>query len=959
MIMRTRIVECPESPWGIPLDDYIAALLDIPISPCLDLCHVPFTHYPSFTVFRLSSHAAVMSPSNPRSGDRDFLIFNDSDTLPAPDVEVHADEESAVEHTNRKRAHLVFPSRPGYGSIGQSVILCTNFIPISLRRETILVYQVRLSQRRGDPSSEANRKTSLSKIFQQLTSTNASLPILMNLQSGLIVCREEIGHSIQNAIVSQRSLTCSLGGKREVQLVGKESALSRAVMRAALTIITARHRCTVGTMVYLPPETYLARRQERDDLVMLGNGLEGALHVSLGIRTAGERTYATAHPTLSAFYHKGPLSELIWQYRHDCKSLRALERFITGLRITISWPSTYEKVISGLAHPHEPLGRSLYQKIAMYGAGPQSIMMQDVGRGPSRDRSKQRQVTLAKYFEDRTMRSFDAQLPVVNVGSRRRPTYIPVELCSVNAGQPMTTVFARHHAESTIRRRRTQLLAGPESRKMMQRIITSLQHDAARNSVLSRFGVRLDFTPATTYSRILPPPTILARGPNALPVSNGRWSVDNARVAKRACHGSWAWVYLDSRHNDRAFISFKKTVNDLATRMQDMGVVSTSPTTGLFLPLKGPDLGDSISRALGALVKRHRLALIVGILASEHSAAVRAFHQVCHITLGLCGLHVRPEDLNRPTEARHCITGLRANLKFGGNNHRIPRSDLGLFANGKTMVVGISSGMACLGQPAPGGSIAAIVASVDSSYAQWPCQIFLDSSEKDVGSTLDQMLALQVEQWAASNKQILPEDVVVYREGVSVAAYHRQASKEVELLKRAFRRAYPPAWPRPRMTIIFADPNTRTHFMSADDADPQDCWGPVSGTVVDRSITDPQRWDFYLQVEASGEGRSPPAYYQVVWDEVFRWHCKGPSAIESSVDSLQRLTNNICFLSGASLRAKNLCPPAYYARLARVHGQMYLKDPPADYSSERYAWNRQQGPVLQIHPNISQTMFYL
>lgn len=28
-------------------DDYVAALLDILISSCLDLCHVPFTHHPS------------------------------------------------------------------------------------------------------------------------------------------------------------------------------------------------------------------------------------------------------------------------------------------------------------------------------------------------------------------------------------------------------------------------------------------------------------------------------------------------------------------------------------------------------------------------------------------------------------------------------------------------------------------------------------------------------------------------------------------------------------------------------------------------------------------------------------------------------------------------------------------------------------------------------------------------
>lgn len=169
------------------------------------------------------------------------------------------------------------------------------------------------------------------------------------------------------------------------------------------------------------------------------------------------------------------------------------------------------------------------------------------------------------------------------------------------------------------------------------------------------------------------------------------------------------------------------------------------------------------------------------------------------------------------------------------------------------MVVGISTDAS-----RPDGA-GAVVASVDSQHVQWSSQIFRGSYQQHIG-----ILVLQVTRLVASNKDICPQDIIIKRDGISVTDYQRQAMKEVGLLKCALQHACPSTSVPPGVNLFLVDTKPCMCFLSTCDTDPPDRKGPLSGTVVDRSVADPPRWDLYLQVGPLREERSPPVCYLVV-----------------------------------------------------------------------------------------------
>lgn len=116
---------------------------------------------------------------------------------------------------------------------------------------------------------------------------------------------------------------------------------------------------------------------------------------------------------------------------------------------------------------------------------------------------------------------------------------------------------------------------------------------------------------------------------------------------------------------------------------------------------------------------------------------------------------------------------LKFNLKNGGVNQLLSRAKMGFLAQAPTMVVGID-----VTHPAPGSmmgtpSIAGVVASIDSSYGQWPASIRCQDSKKEMVMNLDVMME---ERLALFNKTngLLPKNIVIYRDGM----YHKDLSAE-------------------------------------------------------------------------------------------------------------------------------------------------------------------------------------
>ncbi|KFA80094.1 hypothetical protein S40288_10405, partial [Stachybotrys chartarum IBT 40288] len=121
------------------------------------------------------------------------------------------------------------------------------------------------------------------------------------------------------------------------------------------------------------------------------------------------------------------------------------------------------------------------------------------------------------------------------------------------------------------------------------------------------------------------------------------------------------------------------------------------------------------------------------------------------------------------------------------------------------MAVGIAVAAPLQGSRAP--SIAGMVASIDKSVGQWPATLRIQSeARKEMVSDLEDMLRTRLELWKTKGgHNEYPENILVYRDGVSEGQYQTVLDEELPLLRKACQKAYSPADQKkglPRFTII-------------------------------------------------------------------------------------------------------------------------------------------------------------
>jgi len=298
---------------------------------------------------------------------------------------------------------------------------------------------------------------------------------------------------------------------------------------------------------------------------------------------------------------------------------------------------------------------------------------------------------------------------------------------------------------------------------------------------------------------------------------------------------------------------------------------------------------------------------------------------------------------------------LKFNTKLGGVNHALDNASMSWLRKAPTMLVGID-----VTHPGPGSvkgtpSIAAVVASFDHDYAQYPASMEMQESRKEMVSDLDKMMIARLELFKLKNR-LLPTRVLVYRDGVSEGQFLTVVKEELPLIKAAFRRfstaqkAYEPA-----LTIVICGKRHHTRFYPTEEANADSTGNPRPGTVVDRGITSIYHFDFFLQAHGGLQGTTRPTHYFVVHDE-----------IGFKADELQLLTNSVSYMFARATKAVSLVSPAYYADLACERGRCYLHkllhgvpphngvDDDSVMQAAKEMW--QQG----VHGNrLKDTMYYL
>ena len=313
------------------------------------------------------------------------------------------------------------------------------------------------------------------------------------------------------------------------------------------------------------------------------------------------------------------------------------------------------------------------------------------------------------------------------------------------------------------------------------------------------------------------------------------------------------------------------------------------------------------------------------------------FHTICVIGTGADKGDLKPYERYYGSDKKFyggkpdqyfANIALKINLKLRGISHKLQnREAIGPIAKGSTMVVGID-----VTHPSPGSnnnapSIFAIVASTDEHLLQWPAALGVQrkSREEVISDTskLGPMFQSRLIRWRENNNK-LPENIIVYRDGVSGSEYKDVLDKELKALKEACTSQYSATETGkglPRFTFIVVAKRIHTRFYPTSHSQRDSKGNAKCGTVVDRGITQARTWDFFLQSHSvvSKGGTARPTHYVVLHDEVF---VDDPNR----VNLLQQITYNMCYLYGPSTRAISVCPPVYLADKACTRARLYLHD---------------------------------
>ncbi|EIN06816.1 argonaute-like protein [Punctularia strigosozonata HHB-11173 SS5] len=548
-------------------------------------------------------------------------------------------------------------------------------------------------------------------------------------------------------------------------------------------------------------------------------------------------------------------------------------------------------------------------------------------------------ISVADYFRRKyphlPLRHAD-DLPVVDIAgpARREPVWIPAELCEITEGTPYSGRLSDRETADMIR-----YACRPPYENAQTTVDEGLPKLGLvpRHSTLTAFGIEISGDMTTIPARVLPPPRLSYRSgqPN---VRDGAWNILDVKFHRGGDMTNWAVLIVQEQGQGRFSGPNDQTLLDLVT-----GFANKCRKAGMTVPqalpkiIATPNLPDASNDSFRAsaieiirttIVKnldpKKKPSFILVLLSridnyiypgiKRLGDVVLGVHTTCMLLDKVLGTSYKPKTPQQQDQYFSNVA-LKVNTKLGGINHLLDANAMAWLKEKKTMVVGMD-----VTHPGPRSvwgtpSVAAVVASVDENCVQFPASLRLQETRKEMITALDEMMIERLQAYQRSNKQALPERIFVYRDGVSEGQYDTVLVEEYPLILKSFERISPNKPYRPSLSIIICGKRHHARFNGTVLSDVDQGGNTKPGTVVDKGVTDPYLFDFYLQAHKGLQGTVKATHYAVIYDEN-----------RLTADGIQKGTHDASYSYARATKAVSLIPAAYYADIACERGRYYIND---------------------------------
>lgn len=511
-----------------------------------------------------------------------------------------------------------------------------------------------------------------------------------------------------------------------------------------------------------------------------------------------------------------------------------------------------------------------------------------------------RKLTVQEYFAEKNMKLQFPKLPCLHIGSSIKTIYVPAEFCTIPPGQALLKKLNEVQTRAMIKHAAT----GTAVRKTkIYDLLDSLCHN--KNEVVQSFGLNVNDTFIKVPARILTAPTLEYAQNRTINVRDGVWRPDNLSFLNPMNCTKFAVINMDNKCRESEIQRFIK-MNFEASQKLSMQFAKDYEWENLNSACRDNEVDTMMNKLKAKEVK------LIFVVIPERPDCYQKVKISAEINCGMLTQCIKSRTIGRLDLSIVNNILLKVNAKLNGVNHKLElksgsRTDL---LKRPIMVIGADVTHPGLDSHEP--SVVGVAASHDGNVFKYNMCWRLQKPNEEMIQDLSNITAEQIRFFQSQNKNIKPEKIMYYRDGVSEGQFQQVLDIELRALYRGCASIEPNY--KPEITFIVVQKRHHTRFFPTKD-------GPTSGknlnvqpgTIVDTEITHPKQNQFFLVSHQSIQGTARPTKYCVLHDDA-----------NINTDVLQTFTFNLCHLFTRCNRAVSYVAPTYYAHHVASRGKVYV-----------------------------------
>lgn len=440
---------------------------------------------------------------------------------------------------------------------------------------------------------------------------------------------------------------------------------------------------------------------------------------------------------------------------------------------------------------------------------------------------------------------------------------------------------------------------------------------------LKTYGVQFEQAFTQTPAKLLKEPDLKFSRGNVKMTSHPSWRIDGQKFIQpnKAPLKSWGIMDLTGRAQQPALANFARQF-----RNTFIGHGCVSPGEAVVLDVPGNvknNPANAMKWAVDQLTAKAgypQLLFVVGNGKNDEKYERIKRNADCRF-----GILSQVVALNHVVSCKGQYLSnvcMKVNAKLGGATCITPApwSSQGTYfpKERTTMIIGVDVSHAAPGQNT--GSVAAMTMSMDPDGLRYAAAVENNGHRVEVlqEHVVNGLFSTLSPAWKQGHaeKGITgpPGHIIYFRDGVAEGQFAQVMAKEIAPLRKKFA-----ALPKqPKFTVIVATKRHHIRFFPTGNAADVN-QNSKRGLLVEKEVTHPFMWDFFLNSHFAIKGTARPVHYHVIYDD-----SRIPCA------ALQDMIFRQCFSYARATTAVSLHPAVYYAHLASSRGRYHNQSPASE-----------------------------